>query len=100
MTRSELPEPSALDRTLPGALTTAAHRFAEATVHVHAPGGGITPTVGELYDDARRLAAWLQARGLGPGDVVAVQLPNCREAIVAYEAVLLTGATLLPIVHI
>ncbi|WGL54000.1 AMP-binding protein [Nocardioides sp. BP30] len=97
MTCSELSAPG---HTLPAALTAAALRFADGTVHVHSPGRGITATVGELYDEARRVAGRLQAGGIGPGDVVAVQLPNCREAIVAYEAVLLTGATLLPIVHI
>lgn len=57
-------------------------------------------TVGALHSRALRVAAALQSRGIGPGDVVAVQMPNRFEAAVAFQAVLLSGATLLPIVHI
>ena len=57
-------------------------------------------TVSAVHTRAVKVAAALQERGIGPGDVVAVQLPNRFETAVAYQAVLLTGATLLPIVHI
>jgi len=53
-----------------------------------------------LHQRARAVAGGMQARGIGPGDVVAVQMPNRFETAVAYQAVLLTGATLLPVVHI
>ena len=57
-------------------------------------------TVGELVAAARDLAAALQARGCGPGDVVAVQLPNWHEGAVAQLAVTLCGAVLLPVVQV
>lgn len=60
----------------------------------------LTTDVGEIYSTSVRLAAVLQDWGVGPGDTVAVQLPLWRECLVAYQAVLLTGATLVPIVHI
>src|SRR5688572_13400983 len=66
----------------------------------HNARGIVGTTRGELSRRARRVATALRARDIGAGDVVAVQLPNCVEAAVAYEAVLLAGATLLPIAHI
>ena len=48
---------------------------------------------------ARRLAAGLRARGVGPGDVVALQLPNWMEAAAAFWASAFLGAVVVPIVH-
>jgi acyl-CoA synthetase (AMP-forming)/AMP-acid ligase II len=48
---------------------------------------------------ARRLAAGLQARGVGPGDVVAFQLPNWMEAAAVFWASAFLGAVVVPIVH-
>ena len=62
----------------------------------------VRPYVGTFADmehDARRLAAGLQARGVGPGDVVALQLPNWREAALTFWASALLGAVIVPIVH-
>jgi acyl-CoA synthetase (AMP-forming)/AMP-acid ligase II len=58
------------------------------------------PTVREIHDRARALAAALQRLGVRDGDAVAVQLTNRVECAVAYQAVLLCGAVLVPIVHI
>lgn len=48
---------------------------------------------------ARRLAAGLRARGVGPGDVVAMQLPNWMEAAATFWAAAILGAVIVPIVH-
>ena len=48
---------------------------------------------------ARRLAAGLRARGVGPGDVVAFQLPNWMEAAATFWASAFLGAVVVPIVH-
>jgi acyl-CoA synthetase len=48
---------------------------------------------------ARRLAAGLRARGVGPGDVVAFQLPNWMEAAAVFWASAFLGAAVAPIVH-
>ncbi len=48
---------------------------------------------------ARRLAAGLRGRGVGPGDVVAFQLPNWMEAAATFWASALLGAVVVPIVH-
>ncbi len=47
---------------------------------------------GELYDATARLAAWLRARGVGPGDRVAGFMPNVPETVVAMLASASLGA--------
>ena len=49
---------------------------------------------------AEVVASALHACGLGPGDVIAVQVPNWVEGAVAYAAAMLLGAVIVPIVHI
>ena len=46
-----------------------------------------------------RLAGGLAARGVGPGDVVAMQLPNWMEAAATFWASALLGAVVVPVVH-
>ena len=57
-------------------------------------------TLAELAADAERVAGALQGQGIGPGDVVAVQLASTYEGTVAQAAVAMCGAVLLPIVQI
>ncbi len=45
-----------------------------------------------LYDDTARLAAWLRAQGVGPGDRVAAWMPNVPETAVAMLATASLGA--------
>ncbi len=56
-------------------------------------------TVDEADRAARSLAAALRAQGVGPGDVVAFQLPNWMEAGVTFWASAYLGAVIVPIVH-
>jgi acyl-CoA synthetase (AMP-forming)/AMP-acid ligase II len=56
-------------------------------------------TVGDVENVARGLAAGLRARGVGPGDVVAFQLPNWMEAAAVFWASAFLGAVVVPIVH-
>ncbi|NBD27526.1 long-chain-fatty-acid--CoA ligase [Paenibacillus glycinis] len=52
---------------------------------------GKRTTYKELLAAAQRMAAGLQAAGVGKGDRVAVMLPNCPQAVIAYFGVLLAG---------
>ncbi len=45
-----------------------------------------------LYEDTARLAAWLRAQGVGPGDRVAAWMPNIPETAVAMLATASLGA--------
>ncbi|HEY8217543.1 MAG TPA: AMP-binding protein [Acidimicrobiia bacterium] len=56
-------------------------------------------TYRDVHELARRVAAGLRARGVGPGDVVAFQMPNCVEAAATFWGLSLIGAVIVPIVH-
>jgi acyl-CoA synthetase (AMP-forming)/AMP-acid ligase II len=58
-----------------------------------------TGTIGDIADAGLRLAGTLARRGIGPGDVVAFQLPNWMEAAATFWAAAFLGAALVPIVH-
>lgn len=59
----------------------------------------ITSAVAAVHEYGRRLAAGLRARGVGPGDVVAFQLPNWVEAAATFFGVATLGGVLVPVVH-
>jgi acyl-CoA synthetase (AMP-forming)/AMP-acid ligase II len=71
----------------------------EALFHVHSAVRPFAGTFHHVEIEARRLAAGLRARGVGPGDVVALQLPNWMEAAAAFWASAFLGAVTVPIVH-
>jgi acyl-CoA synthetase (AMP-forming)/AMP-acid ligase II len=56
-------------------------------------------TFAEVDATARRLAGALRHEGVGPGDVVALQMPNWVEAGIAFWAAAYLGAVVVPIVH-
>ncbi len=56
-----------------------------------------TWTYAQLHEETCRLAAGLRRLGLGPGDVVAMYLPNVPEAAVALLAIPKIGAIVLPL---
>jgi acyl-CoA synthetase len=71
----------------------------DAPFRVHSD---VRPWAGTFADVelvARRLAAGLRERGVGPGDVVAFQLPNWMEAAAVFWASAFLGAVVVPIVH-
>lgn len=55
--------------------------------------------VADIWDRARRFARGLVTRGVGPGDVIAFQFPNCSEAAVAFLGATAAGAVVVPVVH-
>ena len=85
--------------TLGDLLATGLAASAETGFEVHS---AVRPWRGSFADVelvARRLAAGLRARGVGPGDVVALQLPNWMEAAAAFWAAAFLGAVVVPVVH-
>jgi acyl-CoA synthetase (AMP-forming)/AMP-acid ligase II len=66
---------------------------------VHSAVRPFAGTFADVEIEARRLAAGLRARGVGPGDVVALQLPNWMEAAATFWASTFLGAVTVPIVH-
>src|SRR5712671_4813797 len=59
--------------------------------------GGNSTSYRELDEQSGRLAAGLQAAGLAPGQVVAVQLPNLPQFLITYFGALKAGLVVLPL---
>ena len=67
-------------------------------VHLYDEQDQVVPvTYGALFERASLLAGGLAARGLSPGDSVAIMLPTGVEYLESFLAVLLAGATPVPI---
>ncbi len=75
-------------RLLPDAL---ARQAAARPAHPAVGDGAQTLTYGQLWDAARRLAAWLRRRGLRRGDRVLILLENTVESAVAIYGTSLAG---------
>ncbi|MBI3450998.1 MAG: AMP-binding protein [Acidobacteria bacterium] len=58
---------------------------------------GSSQTYASLHDSARRAGSGLTGLGLGPGDRVAVLLPNCLEYLHAFYAIPMAGCIVVPI---
>jgi malonyl-CoA/methylmalonyl-CoA synthetase len=65
--------------------------------HAFRPPGGPAVSYGELEQLTARVAAALRARGVRPGDRVALQVEKSIEAVVIYLATLRIGAVFLPL---
>ena len=59
--------------------------------------GDLELSYGELDRAARGVASSLRARGVSPGDKVALLVPNVPEFTIAYFGILYAGATVVPI---
>jgi acyl-CoA synthetase len=88
-------KPETLGEALARGLKDSAHQ----AFRVHSAERPFTGTFGDVERLARGLAAGLRARGVGPGDVVAFQLPNWVEAAATFWASAFLGAVVVPIVH-
>src|SRR6266508_278206 len=77
-----------------------APRERDAELVFTSPGRPSRTTVGATLARSTTMARTMRRLGVRTGDVVAVQLPNWEESIVAYQACFLIGAVVLPIVHI
>lgn len=87
------------DRTLGEILAGGLQAHPDQDLNVHSRIRPSRGTYAEVELEARRFAAGLAARGIGPGDVVACQLPNWREAVAVVWGATFLGAVIVPIVH-
>ncbi|MDT5070337.1 MAG: acyl-CoA synthetase [Mycobacterium sp.] len=85
--------------TLPTVLAAALLRSGSREFRVHSMNRPWKGTIAEVTAMARRVAAGLRRRGLGPGDPVAFQLPNSVEAAATFYGLAMMGAVLVPIGH-
>ena len=87
------------DRSLGQFLSDALLEDPSRRLRIWSPTNPYLGTVGDVYDEALRVAGGLRVLGLVPGDVVAFQLPNWVEAAITFYACAMLGVTLVPIVH-
>jgi acyl-CoA synthetase (AMP-forming)/AMP-acid ligase II len=88
------------DETLGALVDRSLRASPDAGVHVWSEVRPWHGTYAGVHDEARRLVTVLRDAGLESGAVVAFQLPNWREAVVAFYGLALGGYVLVPIVHI
>jgi len=88
------------ERTIPDELRAAARRWPDTGFVFASEAGQVERTFAEQLAEAERVAGGLQRLGVRPGDVVAIQVPNRAEMVVAYYAAYLAGAVVVPVVHI
>jgi long-chain acyl-CoA synthetase len=75
-------------------LSETARRSPDKTVTIL---GDSRMSYGELDELSGRLAAGLAASGIGPGDAVALQLPNIPQFLIAYFGILKAGGVVVPL---
>lgn len=80
--------------TLPHRIEAAAARGRGAITFISGDDAVRVPW-SELHQEARAMAAALQARGIGPGDHVALLGPTSRNLVTALQATWLAGATVM-----
>ncbi|MCA0144298.1 class I adenylate-forming enzyme family protein [Blastococcus sp. LR1] len=74
-------------------LRAAVRRWGDRTAFVD---HDVPLTFTEMGARAHAVAGWLADNGVGPGDVVAVHIPNCRQYPPLYYGIMLSGATFSP----
>src|SRR4051812_1938733 len=81
-----------------GSITDRLQRAADRPTGIRFVGASVKPAEGspfvswrEIHDDARAVGAALQARGLVPGDHVAILGPTSRELITIIQGCWLSG---------
>jgi acyl-CoA synthetase (AMP-forming)/AMP-acid ligase II len=87
------------DETLGEVLAGALERNRRHPFHVRSDVRPYVGTFADVHAMARHVAGWLRAHGVGPGDVVAFQLPNWAEAAAVFYGVTFLGAIVVPIPH-
>jgi acyl-CoA synthetase len=99
LTRRYLAEGAWTDETLGAVLAAGLGDGAGLTFKVRSRLRPWSGTFGDVADLARRVAGGLRARGVGPGELVAFQLPNWVEAAATFWGIAFLGAVPVPIVH-
>ncbi|HEX9833598.1 MAG TPA: non-ribosomal peptide synthetase, partial [Mycobacterium sp.] len=92
--RAVLTQPAPTQISIPALFTTQVDRAPDAVALTFE---GQSMTYGELDEAANRMANLLVAKGVGPGECVALMSERSAQAVIAILAVLKTGAAYLPI---
>lgn len=74
--------------------------YPDAQYIFHSSDGDQAVSLKEMYENSHRIARALYQLGVREGDRIAIQVPNCPEAIQTFHAAMLLGAVVIPIIHI
>lgn len=88
------------NETLGEAVDSSLRAAVDSQIHIWSATRPAHFSYAEVHRDALRLAEGLRASGIPAGSPVAFQMPNWREAIVAFYGLAVGGYVLVPIVHI
>ncbi len=87
-------------RTLSEEMCRGASQHPDVEMIFHGDEHPARATLGEVTDQSLRLASGLRRLGLGPGDCIAIQVPNWLEGAVTFAAAMHLGLVVVPIIHI
>ncbi len=86
--------------TLPLAMSAGVQQYADKTLVFYSAGRTQSYQLGTLYQRGVELAGAMYRLGLRPGDVAAIQVPNWVEGYLVFQAAMIAGIVVLPIIHI
>ncbi|PQM27751.1 cyclohexanecarboxylate-CoA ligase [Sphingopyxis lindanitolerans] len=87
-------------RSLAETMARAAHDHGDAEFHVLAEHRPTIDSLAAIHRAGLKLAGSLERLGVARGDVIAMQMSNCAENAIIFQAAAALGCPILPIVHI
>jgi len=87
-------------RTLADEMRDGATKHGEALLVFHSDTRPGTANVAEMHRKSLALAGAFHSLGLRPGDAIAIQVPNWLEGALAFQAAMLLGVVVVPVIHI
>jgi len=87
-------------RTLADAMREGAALHRDVRMVFHSDSHPAEASLQEMYRRGHALAGALHEMGLRSGDVVAIQVPNWLEGAIAFQAAMILGVVVVPVIHI
>jgi acyl-CoA synthetase (AMP-forming)/AMP-acid ligase II len=87
-------------RTLADEMRDGAAKHGDALLVFHSDTRPGAASVAEMHRKSLALAGALHSLGLRPGDAIAIQVPNWLEGALAFQAAMLLGVVVVPVIHI
>ena len=87
-------------RTLADEMRDGATKFGDALLFFHSDTRPDAANLAEMHRKSLALAGALHSLGLRPGDAIAIQVPNWLEGALAFQAAMLLGVVVVPVIHI
>lgn len=86
--------------TLADAMGEGAATFPDVRMIFHSDTHPADATLAEMHRRSHALAGGLHALGLRPGDAIAIQVPNWLEGALTFQAAMILGVVIVPVIHI